>query len=326
MPLSEAKNKFFTMKKITNYYSQLHGLDQTDIDFVDLYLGVDNPLFLDFNKILADNSKELKDFRSSIFSYMEKMISELQANELKKLLPHLDGLHETNHTFLGLSSGNPRGNSVGDELKGNIIGALHFLKRAMIKGNLDIDAIFLGIENINADRISDIITSIVKLELILFTQRQCVKHNIPCTKIEKHIYFDITTQTWKKDLFNLPEYEKTSLILIPKRFVSTYGQISGTIGRFITLSFNQFYKRDENTIKIITNGEEKRGVIGRNTFENWRRKLALTDRKFSQKIFSEMPNSVLVNVIGDLRKQVYPLSDNEITDVIETSFEKKDIV
>lgn len=314
------------MNRTTKHFSQLAGLQQEDVDFVDVYLGVDNPLFLDFNKILTDNSKEFKGFRNSIFSYMEEMIAGLQVNRSKKLLDHLDGLHETNFTFLGLSSANPKGKSVGNELKIRIIEAMQFLKKAMVKGNLDIDTIFLGIDNINADRISDIITSIVKRELILFTQEQCKKHGIVCTKIENHIYFDIATKTWKEDYFSLPEYYNTSLILIPKRFVSTYNQISGTIGRFITLSFNQYYKTDKNTINIITKGEEKRGVIGRNTFEKWRKDTKLTDREFTQKIFSEMPNSILVNIIGDLRKQVFSLSDSEITEIIESSFKRKKII
>jgi hypothetical protein len=311
------------MNKITEYFSQLYGLKQKDVDFVNVYLGIDNPLFLDFNKILADNSKEFRRFRDSIFSYMEEMISELHANKSKKLLPHVSGLHETNFTFLGLSSGDPKGNSVGIELKKNIIDALQFLKRVMIKGNLDIDTIFLGIENINADRISDIITSIIKRELIIYTQEQCRKHAIPCTKMEKHIYFDITTKTWKEDYFNLPEYNQTSLILIPKRFISTYNQISGTIGRFITISFNKFYKKDSETIRMINKEEKNRGDIKRKDFEKWRKDSNLTDRKFSQKIFSEMPNSVLVNVLGDLRNQVYPLSDFEIEEIIEANFKKR---
>lgn len=308
--------------KYTTLFPQLKGKNQASIEFIDAYESIDNPLFLDFMKIIVDNQSEFKGFRLCIDNFMSEMIAKIGGTDPKELYKLLNGIHETNSTRLGLSSGKPRGNSLGEELVQKLTKSLSFLKAIMLKGNLDIDSIFLAVEGISSDRISDMVTSVVKLELIKFTQKQCSLHKIPLTKKVKHRYFDINDKIWKTDTFELPSYNNSDIIFVPKRFISTYSGLSGTIGKFITLSFHAYYKTDSETIKAITKNKEFKGEIKRNEFDSWCSKSGFSARILAKKIFTDVPNKIIIRILADLRRKVSSLNDSKITDLLDENYQR----
>jgi hypothetical protein len=310
-------------KIIENYGLDIQGYNQHNVDFLDLYLGVDNLLFLDYNKILLGNTPMHSLMRSDIEAFMKSMFDYLSRQQDGKLSNLLGGLHETNATHLGMSKNKPKGNSVGGELKKEIFKNLKFLRRAFLNGILEIDSIYFGIENIGPDRISDIVTSIIKSRLIEFTRQQCLKHSIPTQRIPINKIFDSTGLIWSTSFVDLPVYEGKPVMLIPKDIVSSYGAISGTFHSFVRYGFNNFFKTSP-AYKALVRGKdgEINSSLKRKEFDEYNKTKGFNKKAVSQQILTDFENKYLVDAFAEIRKSVYVLTDDELIEMIENSFKK----
>jgi hypothetical protein len=312
------------MEKIIKHFGlDAQGYTQHNVEFLDLYLGIDNKLFFDYNKILQGNSTLYGAMRADINVFMKSLFTYLANNKNSDLSILLDGLHETNATHLGLSKGKPRGKSVGNELKEKIFENLHFLKKALAKGNLEIDSIYFGIENIGPDRISDIVTSIIKSRLILFTQQQCIKHSILMHKVAVNKIFNSRTAIWESKFVELPIYQNEPVILIPKDIVSTYDGISGTFHAFVSYGFHNFFKAS-NKYKKLVRGKDGSldDDLKRNEFDEYNKDNGLNNKAISQKMLTEFENNDVVNAFFEIRKNVRILSNDELIEIIENNLRK----
>lgn len=312
------------MTKIIEHYGlDNQGHNQHTVDFLNLHLGVDNLLFLDYNKILLGNSPIHSLMRSDIEAFMKSMFDYLSRKQDANLSNLLDGLHETNATHLGMSKNKPKGNSVGDELKKEIFKNLKFLRRAFLNGILEIDSIYFGIENIGPDRISDIVTSIIKSRLIEFTKQQCLKHSIPTHRFPINKIFDSTSLTWNSSFVDLPVYDGKPVMLIPKDIVSSYGAISGTFHSFVRYGFNNFFKTSP-VYKALVRGKdgETDSNLKRKEFDVYNKAKGFNKKSISQQILTEFENKHLVDAFAEIRKSVYVLTDYELIDMIENSLKK----
>jgi hypothetical protein len=312
------------MKKISsNYGLDMLGYNQHNVDFLDVYLGIDNPLFIDYNKILMGASPLHKSMKSDIDIFMKNLFQHLVHKNDLNLGILLHGLHETNATHLGMSKNNPKGNSVGDDLKNEMIKSLKFLRKAFLKGNLEIDSIYFGIENIGPDRISDIVTSIIKSKLISFTNLQCIKHGITTHSFAVTNIFNSTNGSWETRFVNLPVYDGKPVIFIPKDIVSSYVNISGSFHSFIRYGFNHFFKNSlELKRKIRGNDGDLVSKISRKEFDHYNKENHLNNKAISQKILSEFDNAEVVNIFSEIRKNVIVISDDQLIDIIEDNIKK----
>jgi hypothetical protein len=312
------------MKKIIEQFGlDAQGYTQHNVDFLDLYIGIDNKLFIDYNKILQGNSLLYGAMRTDIDVFMRNLFIYLANNRDADLSILLNGLHETNATHLGLSKGKSRGKSVGNELKEKIFENLHFLKRAMSKGNLEIDSIYFGIENIGPDRISDIVTSIIKSQLILFTQQQCIKHSILMQRVVVSKIFNSRTAIWEPKFVELPIYENEPVIFIPKDIVSTYDGVSGTFHSFVSYGFHNFFKVSSKYKKLVRgNDGDLDKDLKRNEFDEYNKDNGLNSKAISQKMLTEFDNSEVVNAFFEIRKNVRLLDDSELIEIIEDNLRK----
>jgi len=169
------------MLKIIDFYSQLNGLKQKDVEFVNLILGRDNFLFLDFNRIYLGDDLHSRKLRKYIDVYMSELMYKVLNGDRAAISSLLEGIHESNETYLGYSkvTGSlPQGKSLGPKLKDEVLNNITTWA-ALFRSNPIIDSFQYGIKEIGPDRISDIVTSICKGGLIEFTRDQCLKHSIP---------------------------------------------------------------------------------------------------------------------------------------------------
>ncbi len=312
------------MVKITKQFN-LHsqGYTQHNVDFLDVYLGIDNPLFLDYNKIILGNTPLHKSMKKDIDTFMRSMFVFLSKNQDKNLSDLLGGLHETNATHLGLSDGNPRGKSVGNELKETIFKNLKYLKKAFSKGNLEIDSIYFGIKNIGPDRISDIVTSIIKSRLIDFTQSQCAKHNIPTRRVPVNKIFNSTTISWETKFVELPIYDNKPILFIPKNIVSTYSGVSGTFDSFVRYGFNSFFRTSPEYIKNVRGKDgDIKAKLTRKEFNEYNKKNSISNKSISQKILTEFENKDVINLFAEVRKKASIILDSELIEIIENNIRK----
>lgn len=192
---------------------------QAELDFVDVPLNADIPLFVDPYAISIDTSEFAATLNDAVIDFFTLLIEKIERGEedsAKKMLSHLK---EPNETHLGLSSGRPDGRGVGQEYASRLYDRIK-ASSALASGSLTaLSDCELMIEGIGSDRTSDMTINIVKTHLIQYTQEQCVLHNIPLQNIPAgHLWNPISNQ-WEGKYVHLPVHEGKPIILIPKSIV-----------------------------------------------------------------------------------------------------------
>lgn len=151
---------------------------QFELDFVDIDTDIDTRLFVDPYLLgLRPDRWSLKASTSvrSFFSHFLDLIRAGSHDDAFELFSHL---HEPNETCLGLSSGKPRGNGIGNEDAKKLFESI-VRSKAIKSGKLtDLEDFRLFIPGIGKDKVSDMTTNLIRGNLINYTQAQCKLHNI----------------------------------------------------------------------------------------------------------------------------------------------------
>lgn len=219
--------------------SDLYNTDST-IDFNDINVLTDNRLFIDPFKIKRSNtdlSRKCSEKLIDFFSTATKFVKE------EKALDDLfDKLNECNETCLGWSKGSPQGTGVSGKLGHQLNLALK--RHPLILNNVmqDVEDISIFLEDFGSDRVSDICTRIILLELAEYTEKWCEDLKIPCalTLKEKH-YWNDSTHTWDKARFKLPSIDSHDIIFTPVYFTSNHLILEG-FNDFVNLGVLEYYK------------------------------------------------------------------------------------
>lgn len=164
--------------------SEKLGLNKTqfELDFIDIDIEKDLPLFLDSNLIRkydCEFNAKLSTTMDSFFSYLLNCLSNNLDDKAKYLCSHLG---EINETHLGLSKGLSKGKGVGPINSVKIFEALKNSK-AIEKGVLeDIEDLRTLVNGFDKDLLSDMLTNILKKHFLDYTIKQCELHNIKLTE------------------------------------------------------------------------------------------------------------------------------------------------
>ncbi len=105
---------------------------------------------------------------------------------------------EVNEAYLGLSTNKSRGKGIGQSGTLDIFTQLKNSK-AIEYGVLEnIEDLRMFIENIDRDKLSDLITNIIRIKLLEYTIEQCELNNIPLTKnVPSGYYWNMETHKWE---------------------------------------------------------------------------------------------------------------------------------
>jgi len=197
------------------------GRTQSELDFIDIDITGDLPLFLDpfFLGIRRDKwSIESTLILRSFFQEVINRIRNNQTNQAKILFEHLQ---EPNTTCLGMSQGQPRGRGVGpsnaDDVFDNILDS-----QAIQTGLLqDLEDTVLFVRNFGKDKLSDMTTNIIKKQLIVYTQNQCLLHGIIMQQdVPTGFYWSRQNMRWEQELDNMLVINNRVILLVPKGVVS----------------------------------------------------------------------------------------------------------
>lgn len=298
------------MYNISNYFNI--GDQQPELEFVDIRLDRDNPLFLDPRLIEMNNDDLSRKMLERINVFWAELFKAIKAKNKPKIYQILGGLKEPNETRLGYAFSN-RGNSVADKLKPELVEALR-RNIAIMTGVLShfCDVEFV-VENISSDRISDITTKIVKEVLIEFTQEQCrkVDNPIPMKQVWQDDIFNHTTVTWERKKVELPIYFGKPIIFVPKNCVRLEGMAGQNFKCFYRFAVRHFIANDPNMLEDVSPS----GKDGEIRLRDIQSKYPISKESIANWVVKY--GKLLVDFKTDkLSERVRHLSDSEIMDIV----------
>ena len=199
---------------------------QYELDFLDVDIDLDNKLFIDPFLIANSNSKFAIVANMTINSFFNHFKNTMRDGNYEEAFDLFKCMSEPKETCLGISKkGTKNGRGVGKlntrKILKNIIDS-NAIENDLVK---NIEDLVIFVEDIDKDKLSDMITNIIRLELTKYTQQQCKLWGIKLIKEETLPYWDATECSWvnsEQDLLVIDGYE---YLLIPKSIVtplSTY--------------------------------------------------------------------------------------------------------
>lgn len=191
------------------------------LDFVNINLTNDNKLFIDPLLIKKGNTEFHKTCYKTIENFVNKLLLLAQEKEYTTLLEFIDNMYERNETRLGYSQDTTYGKSFGENGGTDLIKLLSrngILESGFVE---DIFDCLIMIPNIGEDKVSDLITTIIFLNLVKYTQEQCTKWNIP-TKLVKlsKLCWNSELEKWEERKEILPTYSDRPIVFVPKSFAN----------------------------------------------------------------------------------------------------------
>lgn len=196
------------------------GRDQTTLDFVDVPIGNDTPVFVDPSRLRSLETTWASECTSLLQHFFEKLLDQIQSNSEAEGLEMLEGLRERNEFHLGLSRGKSQGSGFGQKFAQKMWAALT-RSRASKTGLLkDLEDACLFIEGIGPDRISDATCNIIRGPLIQYTQDMCLYYGIRMSdQVQSGPVWNPLTGKWEDSLIQLPTTTFGPLLLVPKVIV-----------------------------------------------------------------------------------------------------------
>jgi hypothetical protein len=205
--------------KISEHFNL--GKSQYELNFIDIDTERDIPLFIDPHLLAQKTDNWSLNATKSIKSFFQHFINLLRINntqEAKELFSHL---HEPNETHLGLSQGESSGRGIGSGDTDKIYNSL--LKSKAIQSGLieDIEDTRIFVEGIGKDKLSDMVTNIIRKHLIEYTVNQAKLWDIPLMQnIPVGDIWNSSDKVWENSLGEALVIGDKKALLVPKHSVS----------------------------------------------------------------------------------------------------------
>jgi hypothetical protein len=203
------------------------GTSQHELDFVDIDLDTDTPLFIDPQILGTRTDTWSMDASRSIRSFFRYFLTLVrQANQQQALNLFLR-LGEPNETRLGLSRGRSQGRGVGPEDAQKLFDSL-IQSRAVTTGLVeDVEDCRIFVPGIDRDKTSDMATNIIRGHLIAYTQRQCRLWRIPLTAgVTSGNTWNRAERSWHEEHTEMLVVNGRKLLLVPKSVVASMSERS----------------------------------------------------------------------------------------------------
>jgi hypothetical protein len=195
------------------------GRSQDELDFVDIDMTGDTPVFIDPRALRLLNSAWGHECVSLIQNYFQHVLDAIRQGKNYRARRLLQGLSEPNETHLGLSQGRSRGRGIGAYSAKDVWEAL-CKSEAVATGLLeDLEDTILFIRGIGTDLISDMTTNIIREPLIRYTQKACEYYGIETKVVDSGPLWDPLTGEWFNRFEPLPVTNHRKLLFVPKVIV-----------------------------------------------------------------------------------------------------------
>lgn len=262
--MSNVEDKGGEIMKFSQYYPELNGKKQSELDFLDGLINKDVPFYIDPLLIekqagdwYAESARLLRNFFDTVFKcYREGRISEAEAL--------LTNAREPNETRLGVSLGNPQGRGTSTEGLKEIFDNIN--RSGLLDDVIgDYKELNLYVEDFAEDRMSDLVTNILRGQLAEFTAEQGVMNNLNLTDepIELGMGWDPDSSSWQPVISRALIPEGKLLLLIPKTIIVKKYLYS--IGGYFSRTIYKW--RQDYHVKNETNLSKRTYVKTRNEFK-----------------------------------------------------------
>jgi hypothetical protein len=202
-------------------FSEYFGLGrvQAELDFVDVVLDEDTPLFVDPYNLRTRVDDFSASCARSIVVYFQALLDAIRNGDDEEARRLLGALHEPNETRLGFSRGRPQGSAIGSGLAEAILTSLRG-SPAVQSGLLsDLSETELFVEGIGSDRISDLTTNVIRGQLLSYTRDQCALHGVPLVNVPAGPIWDVGSLEWAEQFADMPVVNGRKVLLVPKAAV-----------------------------------------------------------------------------------------------------------
>jgi hypothetical protein len=135
---------------------------QAELDFVDVDLGTDAPLFIDPFAIALREDEFSKSCHQTLIEFFSRIVDAIRSGQdhvARKLLSHLK---EPNETRFGYSRGRPQGAGIGRDQSDDLFEALRDSSAVKTGFIQSLEECELLIPGISWDKISDLTTNVIR--------------------------------------------------------------------------------------------------------------------------------------------------------------------
>ena len=196
------------------------GRSQPTLDFVDVDVSTDTPVFLSPRALTLLPSEWADECTALIQNFFSYTLDLTKTNKEQQAIRLLSQLSEPNETHLGLSTAHSRGRALGTGSAHDVWESLSHSVAAKSGLLRDLEDTVLMVHGVGVDIISDITTNIIREPLIAYTQEQCRYHNIPMVQgLASGPLWDPKKKAWHSKFVELPVLPEGKLLLVPKAIV-----------------------------------------------------------------------------------------------------------
>lgn len=206
---------------------------QSQLDFVDIDTDEDLQVYVDPYAIEIRNDTWSGTASESIRTFFLEVLGALRSGDRHRAINLMSNLHEPKETYLGVSSGSPKGRGVGLKQATQIVDAIQN-SPAFSSGILsDLSEMALYVDNFDRDKVSDLTTNIIRHHLIDYTHQQCDLFSIPVGDYNGPPLWSDTRKNWESKIVQLPFIDEKPVLLVPKYIVR----------RTLSLNSSEFYQK-----------------------------------------------------------------------------------
>jgi len=202
-------SQFFQLNKV-----------QAELDFVDVYINDDTPLFIDPYVFKLHNDSWSIDCNNLIVDFFDTVVQAIRNNQNTYAKNLLEQLNEPKETHLGVSNASVSGKGVSGKQADDLYSKLRQSKAVKTGYLKDLSDCELMISGIGFDKISDITTNIIREKLIEYTQAQCELYGITMRSTPSGKIWSPIEKRWLNGTYvSLPVANGKKIILVPKYIV-----------------------------------------------------------------------------------------------------------
>ena len=239
------------------------GKTQPELDFVDIVLTTDTPLFLDPLAFHEGQGRFAQECSSDIEAFFDAVLQAAGTGDWDLGIRLLKGLREPDEIQMGFSKGLPRGRGVGEKQAEIIFESI--LRSKAVKSGLirDLNDALMFVPGIGPDKVSDITTNIIRRHLITYTQNQFSLLGIPITtNMPTGLLWNAIEADWTESYDYIPVINNRKILLVPKVFVKYAKDFTGLGGKYYDGFVASFIRQREMSSmgRLVRFKESKNGT------------------------------------------------------------------